>query len=71
MKFRCNKHNLSHKSIILIFTAVTSASCIIVKKKKGISGVKQQQQVQDYLQFPFSSIGSTSSAYFTENENGQ
>jgi hypothetical protein len=27
--------------------------------------------LQDYLQFPLSSIGSTSSAYFTENQNGQ
>jgi len=28
--------------------------------------MKQEQSVQDYLLFPFSSIGSTSSAYFTE-----
>jgi hypothetical protein len=39
--------------------------------KKMSFGTKQQQEVQDYLQFPFSSIQSTSSAYFTENPNGQ
>jgi len=33
--------------------------------------MKQQQRVQDYLQFLFSSIESTSLAYFSENQNGQ
>jgi len=48
----------------MIFTVVTSASFVMVKKINF--DMKQQQQVQDCLLFPFPSIGSTSSAYFTE-----
>jgi len=50
----------------VIFTLVTSARCVTVKKKKLIFGTKQKQQAQDCLLFPFPSIGSTSSAYLTE-----
>jgi len=51
----------------VIFTVVTSANCVMVKKKKNF-GTKRQQQVQDNLLLPFSAIGSTSSAYFTESK---